>query len=456
LSLVKAGAGDLELIGSNSFGGGTLTDGDIRIHQPTSLGSGPVVSTGSAARVYWSGTASAVTLSNPFVTGDDITDALAFAPGTDRAVALAGTISGSGQIKISASAGGTLDLSGQTAATNTNTGGVEIGTGRVLIARGENLGGGTVNFGTGTSSILALAGPAASVSNPVTIGSTTGTGAGGAIIDSGSGTLTIAGTIADRPGNLPGSLVKLGSGTLRLSAANTYGGTTTVRQGTLVVANASAIASAPVSVASSATVAIAPYLDATAKELDLSGGGLVDLTTGRLAVAGGLSATQLVAEIVKGRGDGSWNGTSGITSSSAAADMAASIPRAVGWLDNGDGSVSAAFAAPGDTNIDWSIDILDAANFLALGKFDTGAAATWLEGDFSYDGIVDIQDAADFLSTGLFDAGVYNAAPATSDGIAAVPEPSAATFSVLGMLVLLEMRRRRRMLEQEDGPPSPR
>jgi autotransporter-associated beta strand protein len=326
----------------------------------------------------------------------------------------------------------------------------------VLIARGENLGGGTVNFGTGTSSILALAGPAASVSNPVTIGSTTGTGAGGAIIDSGSGTLTIAGTIADRPGNLPGSLVKLGSGTLRLSAANTYGGTTTVRQGTLVVANASAIASAPVSVASSATVAIAPYLDATAKELDLSGGGLVDLTTGRLAVAGGLSATQLVAEIVKGRGDGSWNGTSGITSSSAAADMAASIPRAVGWLDNGDGSVSAAFAAPGDTNIDWSIDILDAANFLALGKFDTGAAATWLEGDFSYDGIVDIQDAADFLSTGLFNAGVYNAAPATSDGIAAVPEPSAATFSVLGMLVLLEMRRRRRMLEQEDGPPSPR
>ena len=456
LSLVKEGAGDLELIGSNSFGGGTLTDGDIRIHQPTSLGSGPVVSTGSAARVYWSGTASAVTLSNPFVTGDDITDALAFAPGTDRALALAGTISGSGQIKISASAGGTLDLSGQTAATNTNTGGVEIGTGRVLIARGENLGGGTVNFGTGTSSILALAGPAASVSNPVTIGSTTGTGAGGAIIDSGSGTLTIAGTIADRPGNLPGSLVKLGSGTLRLSAANTYGGTTTVRQGTLVAANASAIASAPVSVASSATVAIAPYLDATAKELDLSGGGLVDLTTGRLAVAGGLSATQLVAEIVKGRGDGSWNGTSGITSSSAAADMAASIPRAVGWLDNGDGSVSAAFAAPGDTNIDWSIDILDAANFLALGKFDTGAAATWLEGDFSYDGIVDIQDAADFLSTGLFDAGVYNAAPATSDGIAAVPEPSAATFSVLGMLVLLEMRRRRRMLEQEDGPPSPR
>jgi MYXO-CTERM domain-containing protein len=216
------------------------------------------------------------------------------------------------------------------------------------------------------------------------------------------------------------------------------------------------MASAPVSVASSATVAIAPYLDATAKGLDLSGGGLVDLTTGRLAVAGGLSATQLVAEIVKGRGDGSWNGTSGITSSSAAADMAARIPRAVGWLDNGDGSVAAAFAAPGDTNIDWSIDILDAANFLALGKFDTGAAATWLEGDFSYDGIVDILDAADFLSTGLFNAGVYNAAPATPDGIAAVPEPSAATVFVLGMLGLLEMRRRRRMLEQEDGPPSPR
>jgi hypothetical protein len=87
-----------------------------------------------------------------------------------------------------------------------------------------------------------------------------------------------------------------------------------------------------------------------------------------------------------------------------------------------------AYAAPGDTNLDWSIDILDAANFLALGKFDTGAPATWLEGDFSYDGIVDILDAADFVATGLFNAGNYNTAPGSAGAVAAVPEPSVAAL----------------------------
>ena len=84
--------------------------------------------------------------------------------------------------------------------------------------------------------------------------------------------------------------------------------------------------------------------------------------------------------------------------------MAASIPRAVGWLDNGDGTVTAAFAAPGDTNIDWQVDVVDALNFVTLGKFDTG----------------------------LYDAGNYNTPPGAS-GIAAVPEPSAATLTALAV-----------------------
>jgi hypothetical protein len=101
----------------------------------------------------------------------------------------------------------------------------------------------------------------------------------------------------------------------------------------------------------------------------------------------------------------------------------------VGWLDNGNGSLTVAYAAPGDTNLDWSVDILDVANFLAPGKFDSGQAATWLEGDFNYDGLVDILDAASFTSTGLFNAGNYNTAPGAIGAIAAVPEP--ATWALL-------------------------
>ena len=117
-----------------------------------------------------------------------------------------------------------------------------------------------------------------------------------------------------------------------------------------------------------------------------------------VTVAAGLSAADMVAADRHRPGDGTWNGTAGITSSAAAAAPAAR--RTVGWLDNGDGSVTFAFAAAGDTNLDWQVDILDAANFLAGGKFDTGSPASWNEGDFTYDGVVDILDAASFLSTG--------------------------------------------------------
>ena len=164
-------------------------------------------------------------------------------------------------------------------------------------------------------------------------------------------------------------------------------------------------------------------------------GGLVDLGNGLVTVASGLTATDLVTAIVAGRGDGSWTGTSGITSSVAATDVASSIPRAVGWLDNGDGSVMAAYAAPGDTNLDWQVDILDAGNFLTLGKYDTGLPSTWLDGDFNYDGVVDIQDAADFFTTALYDAGSYNPPAGAAGSVAAVPEPSSAAAVAITVLI---------------------
>ena len=103
-----------------------------------------------------------------------------------------------------------------------------------------------------------------------------------------------------------------------------------------------------------------------------------------------------------------------------------------------------AFAAAGDTNLDWQIDIIDAAKFLAGGRFDTGLPASWNNGDFTYDGMVDILDAASFLSNGLFDAGVYNAPPAPPS-VAAVPEP--ATLATAGLAAAaaaaLLVRRRR-------------
>ena len=183
---------------------------------------------------------------------------------------------------------------------------------------------------------------------------------------------------------------------------------------------------------------VAPYLVAGVGGLNLSGTGLVDLTNGGLTVVAGLSPTQLQAQLVAGRNGGTWDGTSGITSSVTAAQVANSELRAVGWLDNGDGSLTTAYAAQGDTNLDWVVDILDVANFVGSGKYGTPNAATWSEGDFNYDGVVDIQDVADFAATGLYGGASYN----SPSGIAAVPEPS--TLSLLGAASITAFGRFRR------------
>jgi len=235
-------------------------------------------------------------------------------------------------------------------------------------------------------------------------------------------------------------VVKTGVGTLVVDQANTLTGSTSVQQGTLQLANGSALGSSTVIPVAGGIVSLTPYLQTTVGGLAPNAGGLVDLGSGLVTVASGLSPTDLVTAIVAGRGDGSWTGTSGITSSVAATDVASSIPRGVGWLDNGDGTVTAAFAAPGDTNLDWQVDVLDASNFLSFGKFDTSLPSTWLEGDFNYDGVVDVLDAADFFGTGLYDAGSYNA-PVGASGIAAVPEPSAWSLAALAGAVLLWRRR---------------
>jgi autotransporter-associated beta strand protein len=241
---------------------------------------------------------------------------------------------------------------------------------------------------------------------------------------------------------------KTGAGRMVLASANTLTGTAAVQAGVLRLANGSALGSAVAAPLAGGTLSLSPGLQATVGGLKPNAGGMTDVGSGMVTVMSGLSVADMLTALIAGRGDGSWNGASGITSSQAAADIIASTPRTVGWLDNGDGSVAFAFAASGDTNLDWSVDILDAANFLAGGKFDTGSPASWIEGDFGYDGLVDILDAAEFLSTGLFDAGAYNAPPGGVASVAAVPEPSAsvtvaAVFAAIAGLSFRGRRNRR-------------
>jgi autotransporter-associated beta strand protein len=257
---------------------------------------------------------------------------------------------------------------------------------------------------------------------------------------SNAGNLTINNVIN---GTSPITINSTGSGKVIFSGTGNFSGPTTVQAGGLQLAAGSPLGTSTITPIAGGPLSLTPYAVTTVRGLLPNAGGLTDVGSGYVTVTAGLSVADMLVALNTGRGDGSWSGTSGIVSSAAAANVAASIPRTVGWLDNGDGSTTFAYAAPGDTNLDWQIDVLDASNFLSFGKFDTGLQATWLEGDFNYDGVVDVLDAADFFGTGLYDAGPYNPPAGAVGAVAAVPEPTG--LWAIGLAVGAILMRRRRI-----------
>jgi autotransporter-associated beta strand protein len=301
---------------------------------------------------------------------------------------------------------------------------------------------------TATSGTTMLAGLAGSGSTRFASHASIGTLSGGGAVRAGA-TLTVrGGTFAGTISGSGGGLIKSGSGTLVLAGSTGLSSPTTVGQGVLGLADANALHRSRVAVLAGGTLALSSGISTALGGLDPAAGGLTDVGNGRITVASGLAPADLVSAIAAGRSDGSWTGRSGITSR-----VAAALPetRAVGWLDNGGGSLTFAYAAPGDTNLDGQVDILDAANLFAGGRYDTGLPGVWLDGDVTYDGIVDILDVAGFVSTGLFDAGPYDVSPA---GLVAVPEPAVppAVLPLFALGAALVQRRRRRRRAMKTAP----
>lgn len=244
-TLGKTSDGDIVLAGNNTFSGGlTLRSaGGVLINSASGPGTGTISAASADAKIGLSATATSLAISNNLSTGtaDPLTSyfpVLAFAPGAGKTITLTGQISGSGQLKVSS--GGDLDLTGQTSVTNTNTGGIEVGTGRILASGDDNLGTGTINFGTIANSHLVASGGSGNVtfSRAITIGSTSTTGYT-ANLDTNSKTVTLTGSISDKPGNLAGGAIsKIGAGELILSGNLSYSGNTTVSAGTLTCLSA--------------------------------------------------------------------------------------------------------------------------------------------------------------------------------------------------------------------------
>jgi autotransporter-associated beta strand protein/T5SS/PEP-CTERM-associated repeat protein len=468
-SLVKRGGGTLQLIGENTYSGGTLIGaGIVRVETDSALGSGPIVITDAARRIVLG---DGVTVANNIVidrpTGQIGRGVIEY-DGTGVATVTSGTITILNNVPRGGEFGvigsGTLRVESAIVASGSSAVVMRIGT-AVFSGGGEysvfRIGEGTVRLGRDdgvsrnalaqigwvrdpSSAWLDLAGFDQSLTGIVR-GLPNGTIGNSSTIRNSTLTLTgsssFSGVIQDSiDGGTKQMCLAVDGGWLGLTGANTMTGSTTVKNGTLQLGHLNALPFSSVSVLSGGTLSLAPGLVTAVGGLKPNAGGLVDVGTGMITVSKGLSVLNAYAAIVTGRGDGAWDGASGITSSAAASSNGT---RTVGWLENGNGSVTFAYAAAGDTNLDWIVDVLDVAKFITGRKYDSGRSATWAEGDFNYDGFADITDIADFLATGLYDAGNYSAPAGT---IAAVPEPSVLGLVGVGAGVvgLMAARRKRK------------
>ena len=195
-SVVKLGAGTLVLTGSNSYSGTTtLAAGTLSLGSPDAISTSGTIS-------FDGGTLQFTSLSG---TNTDLSGRFSTAPGQVYRIDTSGV-----DVTLATplvSSGGTL---------------TKFGAGTLTLAA-DNTYSGTTSVVTGTLRI-GVGGTTGSVAGNIAVASST------EVIFDRSGTTTYAGVIS---GN--GSMTKLGTGTLVLTAENLYFGTTTVAAGTLQI-----------------------------------------------------------------------------------------------------------------------------------------------------------------------------------------------------------------------------
>ena len=253
LAITKTGTGTLTLSGAASHTGATtVSDGSL----------------------VFSRTVASTTYSTPVITNNSLVTMSASA---NAAMFFNSRLSGTGNFSIDGPGGGNIYqnrvvLKG-TATASDNTGSINvINSGRLWLEGVNAVAPSTVINLNGANTLLALYG-----AGTRTIGGLTGTGtvsikdaSGGGpptlTIGGGDTTSSFSGAIKNDSGSL--AIIKIGTGTLTLSGANTYSGNTTVAAGTLSLSTA--------------------FLNDSSQVL-MTSGAFLNLTTGATDVVAGIS-----------------------------------------------------------------------------------------------------------------------------------------------------------------------
>ncbi|TSA12003.1 MAG: hypothetical protein D4R79_08515, partial [Comamonadaceae bacterium] len=263
-----SGTGIVSLGSANTFTGTTkVNGGTLKITNIDALGTtGTTVNTGGTLNLATGGTVTEpVTLNGGTLTSLNSNDTLSGTvtlqidstvdAGSGRTLTLNGDISGASKNLIKGTGAGTVSLNVSNTYTGTTT--INGGTLRIWSAPGALGGvGTTVNSGgtldlyglpsglTLTTETITLNGgtltntssaTSTTISNPVVLSAQS-------TVDAGSGaTLNLSGVISGAGMNLVKGVNNTSTGTVTLSGANTYTGTTTVNYGTLRIDHASAL-----------------------------------------------------------------------------------------------------------------------------------------------------------------------------------------------------------------------
>ena len=291
-SLVKDGSDVLTLSGTNAYTGVTVVNGGTLSltgtlgATATTVNSGATLSitgtTSGATTVNYGGTlniGAGGTINNALVTinnGGNITENAT------------GIIAGTGSVTVATGNIGTITLAGA----NTYTGATTVN-GGMLNAGIASVTGTSGAFGNGSALTLAnVVGTGINLNGfDTTIGSITGGGVAGGSDTLGANTLTVgtnntspavyAGTVSGT-----GSLVKVGTGTLLLSGANSYSGGMTVKNGAVILQSATG--------AGTNTITLG---DSTPSNSNSASLGLINVTaTNAINVAAGSSGTLTIGQ----------------------------------------------------------------------------------------------------------------------------------------------------------------
>jgi hypothetical protein len=181
--------------------------------------------------------------------------------------------------------------------------------------------------------------------------------------------------------------------------------------------------------------------------LTMGSGGKFDINNHDMMIYLSMTEANLRSALIAGRGTGSWNGSTGITSSDAntnGMDLGYATADELG-ITAYDGSVTfdqlpvwdlgnlmVKYTFGGDANLDGKVDSADQAILTA--NLGVTSGGYWAEGDFNYDGAVNSADQSILTAHWLSGSGGIHGAP--------VPEPAQLTVIALGTMALLSRRRR--------------